>query len=284
MKRPKLLVGLLAVLVIAGIAVAADADDNAKLVDLDSGEHVRSPLSTFDERDLVIPAATAIAPRLPAADRRDLVASLGAAYDAMEAEVGHVPSPFRPTTEAGPTLVFDAPEGEGELGVVFLHGYGGSFALQCWLVASAAREAGAITVCPSDGIEGHWRSRDAEEEVRDAISYARSHGAQRIVLVGLSNGSIGAARLAPRLRGEIDALALLSGVPRNAPRPGVPTLVLHGDRDHMTGIAPARAYARRNRGVDLEVLRGGTHFALIEQREDARDVLAGWFRRVRDGA
>src|SRR4051794_16250889 len=43
-------------------------------------------------------------------------------------------------------------------GIIFLHGYGGNFTLQCWLVAHAGERIGAITVCPSTEPSGNWWS------------------------------------------------------------------------------------------------------------------------------
>ncbi len=181
------------------------------------------------------------------------------------------------------TIVVE-PRGEAsDVGVVFLHGFAGSFALQCLEVAHVARDAGARTVCPATSFEGAWWRGDGEAIVRGSIAHLRSRGARRIVLVGLSNGGVGASRVAPRLRGEIDALVLLSGVAPNAPSPRVPTLVIQGDHDRMVHTSLVRAWARgrsRVRYVELD----GTHFVLLERRDVVAAVLREALHRVRERA
>jgi len=84
-------------------------------------------------------------------------------------------------------------------GVIFLHGYAGSYTLECWLVASAARAIGAVTVCPATDFSGHWRGEAGEQIVRATLDYLHTRGIRRVFLAGLSSGAMGASVLAPRL-------------------------------------------------------------------------------------
>lgn len=185
--------------------------------------------------------------------------------------------------DAFDTIVVE-PRGEAsEVGVVFLHGFAGSFALQCLEVARVARDGGARTVCPATSFEGAWWRGDGEAITRASIAHLRARGARRIVLVGLSNGGVGASRLAPRLRAEIDALVLLSGLSPRAPSPGVPTLVVQGEHDTMVPTRLVRGWARGRSGVRYAEL-DGTHFVLLERRDELALVLREALERTQQGA
>ena len=114
--------------------------------------------------------------------------------------------------------------------------------------------------------------------MRDAIAALESEGMHHIVLAGLSNGGVGAARLAPKLRGTIDGLVLISGA-SPAASPGVPVLVLQGARDAMMPASVAQSYATAHGGSYVE-LNGG-HFALLLEREKAMAALGGWLTKLR---
>ena len=174
---------LIAVLAVPGIGAA-----QARLIDLRhpsatvSGEPARG-----SERALALFGAgvAARSDRLPPAEARSLVALLEGAYDRMERELPTIPSP----RSGRHALRVEAEGGARDRALVFLHGYGGPFALQCWAVARAARAAGWTTLCPSIGDEGDWWSARGEAEVRAALAHLRSEGATRVALAGLSNGA-----------------------------------------------------------------------------------------------
>src|SRR5262245_28166429 len=139
-------------------------------------------------------------------DERDgLAADIRDAYVEMRGDVGGSPSPVldtalgRQTPTGFDTIVLEPPPGASGAAVIFLHGYGGSFRLECWLVAAAARPIGALTVCPATGFTGHWSGREGERIVGATLDDLRGRGIQRVYLAGLSNGAAGAAALAPKL-------------------------------------------------------------------------------------
>ena len=179
-----------------------------------------------------------------------------------------------------PDLIVYEGARRGETAILFLHGYGGRFALPCWQVASAVAPLGVTTACPSIGAEGDWWTEAGERGVRTSVDALRAAGYRRIVLAGLSNGAIGASRLAARLRshprqaggpkgspmaGTFAGLVLVSGADPGAPPPGVPALVITGRRDAMSSPANARAYARRARATFVEVDAG--HFAMLRRAD-----------------
>lgn len=232
-------------------------------------------LRIVGESDIALPVAALLPWVEP--DAEGLRETMAARYRAMREDVGDPPLPvFHSWARQPATLRMDVPS--PRLGVVFLHGYAGNFALPCWHVARAAREVGGSTRCPSSGFDARWRNID---DVRAEISELRSEGASRIVLAGISAGAIGASRLAPRLRREIDGVLLLAGVSRHAGRPGVPVLTIGGRRDTMTSAADLRRYGRlHGRHVSLE----GGHFALLDCHELAHREMVSWLsERARAG-
>jgi hypothetical protein len=235
----------------------------------------------IDERDVSINAARAIRitglmrdPDVPAVPE-----AMRSAYDQLSAEEGALlPSPFVATylglqrPGASDTLEIAA-SGKGT--VIFLHGFAGNFTMSCWLFARAAKKQGLGTVCPSTGWIGDWWSAQGEAIVRDTIRSLRSRGEQRIYLAGLSNGAIGASRLAPRLSDQIAGLVLLSGAASDAPSPDMPTLVIHGRDDAQIPSSIARAYAQRVGARYVELPAG--HFVLLLLRDRVAQIIGGWF-------
>ena len=212
---------------------------------------------------------------------------MGAAYVDMRRDVGGSPSPVLDTTfgrqdaNGFDTLVFEAPGPAPSAGVVFLHGYGGNFRLECWLLAEAARAIDAITVCPATGFRGHWSGRDGERILRAALDYLHARGVRRVYLAGLSNGAAGAGTLAPKLASMLSGLILISGAPSGGTVAKLPALVIHGERDRIASPAAARTFAARAQGryVGLD----GGHFVLLMRRAQARDAIASWLRQ-REGS
>jgi hypothetical protein len=235
-----------------------------------------------DEQDLSLAGARVLAWRWPLVrDERDhLVAEMRAAYVEMRRDAGASPSPVLDTAfgrqrpDGFDTLIFEAPGSDSGPAVVFLHGFAGSFRLECWLVAQAARAVGAITVCPATGFAGHWSGPDGERTLRATLEYLHARGVRRVFLAGLSNGAVGASALAPKFRPKLSGLILISGAPASGGAAGLPTLVVHGQHDPMASAAAARAFAARA-GADYVGLDAG-HFVLLMQRARARDAIAGW--------
>lgn len=198
--------------------------------------------------------------------------AMRAAYARMRADEDDAASPLRVRTPPlAPDLLVYEPTLPGTTAVVFLHGYGGRFALPCWQVAHAVATLGVTTACPSIGTEGDWWTDAGQRVVRATVDALRAAGAQRVILVGLSNGGIGASRLAARMKGTFAGLALVSGADPAAASPGVPVLVVQGRRDAMSSAAGARMYAKRTGGRYVELDAG--HFALLLRADDAERAI-----------
>jgi pimeloyl-ACP methyl ester carboxylesterase len=180
--------------------------------------------------------------------------------------------------DAADVVVVDTRATGARGALVFLHGFGGNFELPCWQIAQAAAEASLVTYCPSVGPEGHWWTDQGERTLRRTLEMVHARGFDRVYLAGLSNGGIGATRLAARMRGEFRGLVLVSGADAAAPSPGIPVLAIHGTADPMTSAASARAYAARAGGTFV-ALDGG-HFAFLLHEAEARRAIASWLSLV----
>jgi hypothetical protein len=255
----------------------------ARLVFTKPGGDVRAIDRVVDERDIAVNASRAIAYThfMKDPDVPELPTAMRDAYDQMAREEGDLPSPFaatylglqRPGASDAIELMRD-----GDAAVVFLHGSAGNFTMSCWLFARAAAKAGVSTTCPSTTWVGDWWSHSGEKIVRDSIASLRARGKTRIYLAGLSNGGIGASRLAPRLTDEkLAGLILVSGAAPDASASGMPTLVVQGRGDTQVSAAVVRAYATRANAKYVELDAG--HFALLVEREKSQRAITEWLAR-----
>ncbi len=206
-----------------------------------------------------------------------LPAALSEGYDRME-ELGAVWTMVS-AAEAGTAESLMVIEGSGEpptLGVVFLHGYGGRFAIQCWHVARTFTRANARTVCPSVGAKGQWATRRGRRAVETSIAYLKREQVNRFVLVGLSNGARGAARWAPTVEPTLAGVVLISGGDRTKPPPGVPVLGLGAAKDRMFSTQTVRRYARQAGSRGRFVSLPGSHFAFLESWPLAAEAVDAW--------
>lgn len=224
----------------------------------------------IDESDLSVAAMrTLYGSGMLHDDAERVPTAMRAGYEAMRREEGDLPTPQVATLlglqrpSAFDLLVFDAPApgGPERPGVVFLHGSAGNFDLPCWQVAKAVRPLGAVTVCPSTVWSGWWANDDGEAIVRRSVEVLRARGATQIVLMGLSNGGIGASLLAPRMKGLFVGMVLFSGADPAAASPGVPTLVIHGTKDSHVPAEDGELYAA-NTGARYVGVDAG-HFAML---------------------
>ena len=195
---------------------------------------------------------------------------LAEAYARMRADEDDPAAPVRireaPLPLAGPgELIVYEPTEVGDRprtsAVIFLHGYGGRFALPCWQIARAVARHHYTTACPSVGPEGDFWTREGEARVRATVAILRKAGYERLVLAGLSNGAVGATRLPPDLLASFAGFVLLSGVDPTRVAPHAPILVVQGRYDTMVSPDGPRAYARKARATYLEVDAG--HFAML---------------------
>lgn len=204
-----------------------------------------------------------------------LLPALEDGYDRMRNSQGWVPSPvlsnfLLPQTPSAHQVVRVAGPPR-DSAVVFLHGSMGSVTLECWQVAVAS---GMETVCPSMHWSADWSRLGGREIAADAIAELRARGYERVFLVGLSNGAIGASRIAPSL--DVDGVVLISGAARDAPPARVPTLMIQGARDTMTPPSLARSYAHRSRRVRYREAANANHWLILSHHEWWTAELREW--------
>jgi len=269
------------------VRMVGAADGMIRMITLPQGHSSRWLGWLVDEQDLTLAGARVLTTRwrLAPDEQKNLVPALRKAYAEMRWDDAFTPSPVldtllsRQTANAFDTLVIE-PRGESraavpiKFGVIFLHGYAGSTTLECWLVASAARTIGALTVCPATDFTGHWRGETGERILRASLDYLHARGIKRVFLAGLSNGAMAASALAPRLASSLEGLILISGAPASGETGGLPTLVVHGLQDTMTPAEAARAFVARTH-ASFASFDGG-HFVLLVRREEAREAIANW--------
>jgi pimeloyl-ACP methyl ester carboxylesterase len=272
---------LLLVLLCAVRIAFYGASERASLVTIDAHGRITGGARwidrLFEERDAsMVGSRLLIATGMVPPEFPTLPSLLIASYPAHEAFAPRLATPVLSTLlgldneDANNAILVRSTQQAPTLGVIFLHGYAGNFAFQCLEIAAAVAPLSAEVICPSDHFVGRWSDPAALRIIDSSIAILRARGAQRIVLVGLSNGAIGASRHADEL--DINALVLISGVSSRAPTPRVPTLLLQGRSDAMVSTSRVRAWARahpRVRYVELP----GTHFVLIEQRAAMRRAM-----------
>jgi hypothetical protein len=161
-------------------------------------------------------------------------------------------------------------------GIVFLHGYGGNFTLQCWLMAHAADRIGALTICPSTRLSGDWWSPEGQAIVEQTLTYLRQRGIERIYLAGLSNGGIGVSRLAHRFESLLAGLILISGADPDAPLTKLPVLIVQGKDDERIPTSTVERYVAAVGSASTYLLVEGDHFVLLRQADQVQGAIADW--------
>ena len=261
------------------------AHGRVSMLTLPSGKQSRWATQIVDEQDASVLGARLFGAtsQLPPDEQRELVPATHDAYVEMRRDLGITPSPLldtlltRQSASAFDVVVIEPRDmPKPRAGVIFLHGYAGSFTIECWLVARAADAIGAVTVCPATDFSGHWSSRQGVRAFGETLRYLRARGIDRVYLAGLSNGAVGASAPVAHFASSLRGLILISGTPASG-NAGLPTLVVQGDDDTMVSAANARAFAARTHATYASF--AGGHFVLMLRRDEVRDTIAAWLRR-----
>ena len=247
----------------------------------------------FNEQDAVLFGAQ-VAPYLGAissAEKESLNLKFAQAFYEMDVQGVTPLSPFLTTylDQQNPNQ-FDVVISEPttgtppKTGVIFLHGSGGNFTVQCWLIATAADQINAVTVCPSTDPSGLWWNSQGQSILRETFSYLQQQGIERIYLAGLSNGAIGASRLADQFKRDVNGLILISGADPSATITELPVLVLHGKYDERIPVSLMEQYASTAGPHATYHLFEGDHFLLLKQADQVQAVIAHWLREQESNA
>jgi dienelactone hydrolase len=295
--RPALwvaLAGLLLALGLAGARVARAAqaarrEAPLRVVVLPNGATTRWVDALVDEQDLLL-FGEALMRLLGGVSRREhagLVPALTAGYADLRMAQGSLASPV-PSTYLfwQRPRAFDAvvvePEGERppRAAVVFLHGFMGNVALQCWEIARAARPQGLLTVCPSVGWIGDWWLPQGRSTLQATLDYARAQGAQQIYVGGFSNGGAGLSQMAASLTDEpnVAGLFFIAGVShgQDLAATSLPVLIIQGTQDERMHAPAAQQAAAAIGAAATYVELDADHFLIVKQAEAVRAALAGW--------
>ncbi|MFT3843177.1 MAG: hypothetical protein QM723_39700 [Myxococcaceae bacterium] len=221
---------------------------------------------------------------LSSARKPSLSKSLAAAYSDLAKEHGAFPTPAVATIEGAQTargfdlvMIPPAAKERDDAAVIFLHGWGGNATLECWLAARSVAADGILTACPSMNLDANWDTADGRSIVEQTRKYLQAKGKKKLVLVGLSNGSVGAARIAVRDESAWSGVACLEGT--SALPTKVPVLVVAAKSDQMSSPTVARVAAKDHPNVTLAELEGD-HFAALERRDELAKHLRSFVHGV----
>lgn len=295
-RRPRLglllaFVGLWAIVATASIRVLIDwQGSSVRIITLPEASETRWLNRLIHERDLAlfgqrVAAFTGVG--LSWQESEGLSEALTAAYASLDNPGRTTSSPClstyfflqRPT--AFDTVVVEPPPmGKQQTSaVIYLHGFTGNFTVQAWLIAQAVRPLNMLTVAPSVGFIGDWWTPHGEETLRRTIEYLRKRGIRQIYLAGLSNGAVGACRLAPKFRADLAGLILISGADTTVINRHLPTLALQGRDDERMSFELARDYAAYSTDYGTYHEFPGDHLLLAKQAPAVQAVLEAWLRR-----
>jgi pimeloyl-ACP methyl ester carboxylesterase len=288
-------VGILALLLLIAVRLAVPArGESTTLTVLPTNSGVRLLNRLFDEQDIAL-FGERIALHLGAlvSPREDdqLIDTLYRHYTAMRQEDATPLSPFLSTALAlqqpdrfDTIVVAPTQSVAPRVGVIFLHGFGGNFTLQCWLFAHALQPSGITTFCPSTSWRADWWREQGKATVSQALVEMRRRGIARIYLAGLSNGGVGVSRLAPELSEQISGLVLISGVDPDAQIPQLPILIIQGVQDERMPVTLAQRYAAVARSRATLHALPGDHFVLAKRVDEVQQIIAAWFAEQEAGA
>jgi len=220
-------------------------------------------------------------------EHENIAQALHEAYSDMRNELGIFPSPVLgtylnlQTPNAYDVLVIE-PEvnHHADVGVIFLHGFMGNVTAQCWEVAQAVGQFGAVTVCPSTEWQGRWWEPQGEQILRSTFDYLRKRGIHKIYLGGFSNGGFGISRLVSKLKSEdeLSGLIFIDGISDGAAIRdlGLPVLIVQGTQDERMPALEARRIAEIIGSLGTYVEIYSDHFLIMKQPKPVQNALAGW--------
>ena len=254
------------------------------LITLPGPSRPRMLTRLFDEQDIVLFGAK-VAPSIgfvSPLEYKDLIPELVQTFQEMHSQ-GVTPLSPSLTTYLGQqhldefdALVTTPSSGNSETGIIFLHGFGGNFTLQCWLVAKAGNHVGALTLCPSTDPSGQWWNEQGTAILQESLSHMKQRGVKGIYLAGLSNGGIGSSRLANRFKNDLAGLILISGADPNATITSLPVLVIHGQDDERIPASIAEQYADLTAPKSTFRLFEGDHFVLLKKSDQVQGAIIDW--------
>lgn len=224
------------------------------------------------------------------AEHENIASALREDYSAMRATQRVFSSPFVSTyLGLESSAHFDAVVIEPEtnppsaFALVFLHGYMGNVTAQCWEIAQAVKNFGAVTACPSTGWRGDWWQSQGQAILQATFEYLREQGIQKFYLGGFSNGGISIGRLVPQLKKEkgLSGLILIDGFDNSEglKEMGLPILVLQGAQDERVPATYGHQIAEEIGDLGSYVEVDGDHFLIMKQPLLVQNAIEKWLEK-----
>lgn len=283
--------GVIAIVVMAGVRLSLirNQTSSIKVIVLPSAKETRWVNWLIDEEDSVL-FGEGILYRLggvTAHEHDTIVPALSTAYTNARSTNGAGASPFLSTylgfqkpTAFDAIVIEPVVERPSPIGVVFLHGFMGNVAIQCWQIAQAAGKLGAVTVCPSTSWNGDWWKPDGEAIIQATLSYLRGRGIQRLYLGGYSNGGNGIGSLISMLATEpgLRGLFFIAGMRDGAGvrETNLPVLVIQGREDERMPVEAARRFVSEVGKLATYVELEADHFLIVKQSRLVQATISIW--------
>jgi predicted esterase len=172
--------------------------------------------------------------------------------------------------------------------IVFLHGFGGQLSVYLKALLDGGLGESFAIVAPPGGAVGDWWSSTEQERLMQLLDEGLPAwiDPERIYLVGLSNGAVGATAIAtsPSFAGRFRRVVAISGAGRLPPKipPRVPPILfLTGTQDPRMPLADVEAAQRRlaQQGVEARLTAlTSDHFLLLSHKHEVGRILKDWLR------
>lgn len=170
-----------------------------------------------------------------------------------------------------------------ETAVIFLHGYMGNVAAQCWEIAKGVEKLGALTVCPSTDWTGQWWHPEGQAILQATFQYLREQSVEIFYLGGFSNGGFGVSRLVSEVSKQegLNGLFFIDGITNGESirETGLPVLIIQAAQDERVPVENVRQIAEVIGGLGTYVELDGDHFIIIKRPEPVQTAITDWLEK-----
>lgn len=287
--------GVMGIAFVAGtrfVLATQESNSNLRVITLPQGKDTRWMNTLIDEQDSLI-FGEAIFHRIGGdspGEHEGLTDALHQAYSEMREMQQNYASPFLSTyLNLQRSTAFDAVIIEPKIirhpdvAVIFLHGYMGNVAAQCWEIAQAVGQFGATTVCPSTDWTGQWWQPEGAAILQATFKYLREQGIDKIYLGGFSNGGFGISRLVSKLSKEEGLLGLffINGISDGSSirETKLPILIVQGTQDERVPAQHVRQVAGVIGDLGTYVEVEGDHFMIMKQPGAVQNAITDWLEK-----
>jgi len=286
--------GAIGLVLVAGTRLVQggrEQSPNLRVITLPGERGTRWSSYLIDEQDSLI-FGEAIFHRIggdSGAEHEQITAALQTAYSELKKAHRIFASPFLDTylnlqqpDSFEAVLIQPVTLRQPAVAVIFLHGYMGNVTAQCWEIARAVGELGAITVCPSTDWTGQWWAPAGRAILWATFQDLREQGVQNFYVGGFSNGGFGVSRLAARLAEEdgLRGLFFINGISDGAAirETGLPVLVIQATQDTRVPAEGTRQLAQAIGDQATYVELEGDHFMIMKQPKPVQAAITAWLR------